>query len=254
MLHKTLETKTSIQTDLGEFSALAATYQLDRVGDQIIPGAFAKSIEQWKASERNLPLHWDHEGSADSIIGYVNPASMVETKDGLYVEGRLDLEGSETAREAWRSMKNNAVALSFGYLATVQHKREDGVNELRELDVFEISVVAAPANPHTRFLSLKNASAVKVTYKTPPNAEVLIEQSEGNDEEPEGTNAQAEESQKANSAPQDSLERDSIDLAIKNAVEGLPSQPRVEEPKPEQLDAVELERLSYEAVLKAAQF
>ena len=49
------------------------------------------------------------------------------------------------------------MSLSFGYLATDKATREDGVQELRELDLFEISLVAAPANADTRILSYKSA-------------------------------------------------------------------------------------------------
>lgn len=44
-------------TDLGEFEALAATYDIDRVKDQIVFGAFAKTIAAWRASGKRLPVH-----------------------------------------------------------------------------------------------------------------------------------------------------------------------------------------------------
>jgi HK97 family phage prohead protease len=73
------------------------------------------------------------------VIGSIDPATMVEREDGLYVEGTLDIEDSELAREAWRSVKRNRVSLSFGYLVVDQHERSDGVKELRQLDLFEIT-------------------------------------------------------------------------------------------------------------------
>ena len=115
-------------TELGEFTAIAATYDIDRVKDQIVPGAFERTIAQWRASGKNLPVHWNHSGAAKDVIGAIDPAAMREIPDeGLYVEGKLDLEESEVAREAWRSMKNNAVSLSFGYLATKTRRRKDGI-------------------------------------------------------------------------------------------------------------------------------
>jgi hypothetical protein len=42
-------------TDLGEFEAIAATYDIDRVKDQIVFGAFAKTIAAWRASGKRLP-------------------------------------------------------------------------------------------------------------------------------------------------------------------------------------------------------
>ena len=64
---------------------------------------------------------------------------------------------AEAAREAWRSMKNNAVSLSFGYMISKSRDREDGIRELLGVDLFEISIVPHPANEDTRFLELKGA-------------------------------------------------------------------------------------------------
>jgi HK97 family phage prohead protease len=154
MLHKTVKA-TATTTDQGEFTAIAASYSVDRVNERIIPGAFEKTLMAWRTSGKNIPLHWDHQGEASNVIGYIDPAAAQETDQGLYVEGRVDLENSDTAREAWRSMKNNSVALSFGYLPKTR-KGKDGVTEITEIDLFEISIVPAPANPDTKLLSLKS--------------------------------------------------------------------------------------------------
>ena len=75
-------------------------------------------------------MHWNHSAAAADIIGAIDPAAMREVPDdGLYVEGKLDLQHSEVAREAWRSMKNNAVSLSFGYV-TVKTRPRGGINDL----------------------------------------------------------------------------------------------------------------------------
>lgn len=157
MNHKTLETKAVI-TDRGEFTAIAAAYNVDRVKDEIKHGAFAKTIHAWKSQGRDIPLHWDHKGDPHNIIGSVYPHTMEEVGQGLQVGGKVDLEDSELAREAWRHMKANRVALSFGYLATKVKKRADGVQELKEIDLYEISVTPHPVNPDTKFLSLKSST------------------------------------------------------------------------------------------------
>jgi uncharacterized protein len=154
--HKAVEAQTHVANDLGEFSALAATYDVDRVKDRIRFGAFEKTIADWQASGKRVPLHWEHRGEAKNVIGSANPASMREVAGlGLYVEGKLDLDHSEVAREAWRSMKDNRVGLSFGYM-TVKSQRRDGIKDLLELDLFEISIAQHPANPHTRILEMKS--------------------------------------------------------------------------------------------------
>jgi len=143
-------------TDRGEFTAIAAAYTVDRVKDQIIRGAFNATIERWRASGKRVPLHWDHRGEAANVIGSVDPATMRETAEGLQVSGRLDIDSSDTAREAWRSMKNGTMSLSFGYITTKRRKRSDGINELQELDLFEISIAPHPANPDTRIVEMKS--------------------------------------------------------------------------------------------------
>jgi Escherichia/Staphylococcus phage prohead protease len=140
------------------FSAIAAAYTVDRVKDRIVPGAFEKTIAQWRASGKRIPLHWDHRGDAANVIGSIDPAATREVDRGLYVEGKLDLQDSDVAREAWRSMKNDAVSLSFGYV-TLKTRKRGGINDLLELDLFEVSIVPHPANPDTRVLSTKAALA-----------------------------------------------------------------------------------------------
>jgi HK97 family phage prohead protease len=166
--HKALKATTRVGTDLGQFSALAAAWSPDRDGDQIVRGAFAASIERWQASGKSVPLHWAHKGDAEYIIGYVDPASMRETREGLFVRGKLDLEHSEVAREVWQLVKQNVVGLSFGYLTTDPVKRADGIQELRELDLFEISLTPAPANPDTRILSFKSTEPAEPELEPAP--------------------------------------------------------------------------------------
>ena len=157
MIHKTIKARATTTTDQGSFEAIAAAYSVDRVGDRIVPGAFSKSIERWQASGKQVPLHWNHQGEPEDIIGAIDPATMEETELGLKVAGKVDLDGSEKGREAWRSMKAGTMSLSFGYMV-VSEKQADDANELHELDLFEISVVPGPANADTRFLSLKSMS------------------------------------------------------------------------------------------------
>jgi uncharacterized protein len=143
-------------TDRGEFIAIAAAYTVDRANERIVPGAFQATIVRWRGSGKMIPLQWNHSGAAEDVIGVVVPAEMRETEFGLQVVGRLDLDGSSVAREAWRLMKKDAVSLSFGYLVVEAGQGVDGVRELKALDLFEISLVTAPANPDTRIVSMKS--------------------------------------------------------------------------------------------------
>lgn len=108
--------------------------------DRIRFGAFEKTIAEWQASGKRVPLHWEHRGEAKNVIGSADPTRMREVAGlGLYVEGKLDLDDSAVAREAWGSMMDNRVGLSFGYM-TVKSQRRDAINDLLELDLYEISL------------------------------------------------------------------------------------------------------------------
>ena len=161
MQHLTLKAA-STATDLGEFSAIAASYSIDRQRERVQFGAFRRTIDAWKGRGGEIPLHWNHSSKAEDIIGTVDPASMHEEEGvGLHVRGRLDIENSEVAREAWRSMKRNAVGLSFGFLTVASH--EDGeIKVIDEVDLFEVTITPAPANADTRILSTKAAGGSPV--------------------------------------------------------------------------------------------
>jgi HK97 family phage prohead protease len=88
--------------------------------------------------------------------------STPRTDQGLYVEGKLDIEDSELAREAWRSVKANRIGLSFGYLVENERVGPDGVKELTELDVFEVTLTSTPANADARVLSTKSVTPIRV--------------------------------------------------------------------------------------------
>jgi HK97 family phage prohead protease len=165
MQHLAVKAAVESVTDQGIFEAIAAAWTVDRDREQIRRGAFADTIRRWQASGKQLPLHREHSAAAEDIIGSIDPHSMHELDAGLYVQGRLDLDESETAREVWRSMKAGRLGLSFGFLATETSDRGDGVKVIEAIDLFEVSVTAAPANADTRILSTKAAVAAVPTIE-----------------------------------------------------------------------------------------
>lgn len=152
MQHLAVKATATPTIDLGEFEALVATWDRDREGDVIAPGAFAKSIADWQSVGRLVLLHWSH--LADDIVGHVDPASMHETADGLEVAGRVDLD-TDRGRSVWRLVKASTVGFSFGYLPTKTRQR-DATRELLELDIYEVSITPAPMNNRTRVISTKS--------------------------------------------------------------------------------------------------
>jgi hypothetical protein len=83
-------------------------------------------------------------------------------------------------------VKRNRVGLSFGFMTTDSAQRDDGVKELRSVDLFEITLTGAPANSDTRVLSAKSvaereheaiADAFAQAFSTKPElSDLTIEQ------------------------------------------------------------------------------
>jgi HK97 family phage prohead protease len=149
----------------GQFSAYASVFgNVDSYGDVVVKGAFANDLQRWKDSGNPIPLLFGHNMSdPDYNIGHV--VSAVEDDKGLLVTGQLDLENPK-AMQTYRMLKGKRVnQMSFAYdvLDSDSVEVADGLkaNELRELKLYEVSVVTIGANQETEVLAVKaNAEAL----------------------------------------------------------------------------------------------
>lgn len=155
-MHRKTVPLTGIKTaDLGEgeFEGFASTFgNVDHQGDRVMPGAFTKSI----ASGRVVPLAWMHRtDDPRNFVGEVVEAT--EVREGLKIRGRFDID-NEHGAAAYRQVKSRRVdALSIGYAINVATKGKDGANELRDLDLIEVSVVTRGANDRALITAAKSA-------------------------------------------------------------------------------------------------
>lgn len=256
MQHITKAATVTATTDRGEFTAIAAAYTVDRVGDRIVHGAFGKTIAHWQTSGKRVPLHWDHRGEASNVIGSVDPATMEEIEGvGLKVSGTVDVKDSDVAREAWRSMKNGAMSLSFGYLVPdgMEKKGKDGANELHEIDLFEVSIVPAPANPDTRILSMKSAEAADQMLEMLQEVKAQVDKLGQDVEDLKGSKAEVT-GKETKSRPVDPLRQQAEKTALDIASGGLDQLPHRQEPAPEPapdlVDLGELKQKSRDLMLQ----
>lgn len=119
------------------FAGYAALFdRADKGGDIIRKGAFAKALE--RAGE--VPLLWQHKAGA--VIGKVE--QLREDARGLRVIASV---GDARASRLLGSGKVDG--LSFGYRVR-EAKSGDGLRELIELDLVEVSLVANPMQPKAR--------------------------------------------------------------------------------------------------------
>lgn len=157
-----IKTKTyDIKADNGTITGYASTWirEPDSYGDIVAKGAFAESIEQIKAEGRVLPLLFNHDGDdLDKYIGTV--VNLEEDDHGLKFDATFDAT-PEAQRARELTMDGRLAKFSFAYdvLDQAEVTLEDGrkANELRKLNIHEVSLVLYPANPDTSVVSVKAA-------------------------------------------------------------------------------------------------
>lgn len=135
--------------DAGALSALAWPFggKGDRIGDVILPGAFAKA-------KFPLPMLFAHDQR--SPIGVWTEGE--EKADGYYLKGRLLVEEVTLAREVRALIKAQAVkGVSIGFRTLKWDRKAEGGREIKDLELLESSIVAIPMHPGARVTSAKTA-------------------------------------------------------------------------------------------------
>jgi HK97 family phage prohead protease len=131
----------------GELEGYASVFgNIDQGGDVVVPGAFTRTLDAWRASAQPLPLIADHDLSTGGLIGSVKDAH--EDKTGLWV--RAVFSGTDRAQDIRKKMiEGHLRGMSFTYEA-VKHRMGDlagkSVRFLQELRLFEATVTPFPMN------------------------------------------------------------------------------------------------------------
>jgi hypothetical protein len=140
------------------FKGYASTFgNEDSYGDVLEPGAFAKTIT---AAGSTLPMLWQH--ATDEVIG-VYPR-LAENSSGLAVTGRIAL-ATQRGREAYTLLKMGAIkSMSIGF--TIPDGKADfdqatQTRRIREVRLWEISLVTFPANAEAAITSVKRRQSAQ---------------------------------------------------------------------------------------------
>lgn len=155
-----IKTKTfEVKADHGTISGYASTWtrEPDSYGDIVAKGAFSEHIAQIKEEGRVLPFLFNHK--ADDLSAYIGTVIELKEDDhGLYFEGTFD-DTPEGQRARELALDGRLCKFSFAYdvLESGEVTLEDGrkANELRKLNIHEVSLVMYPANPDTSVVSVK---------------------------------------------------------------------------------------------------
>ena len=141
--YRSLALEVKSLTSEGLFHGYASTYEVDRHKDQIMPGAFARSLSGWRKQGAWPFLLWYHR--ADQPLGHW--CTMREDRRGLFVQGQLMLNLAR-AQEVYTLMHKGVVrGLSIGFEPMVFRLCERiGVRKIYQVHLVEVSVVTMPAN------------------------------------------------------------------------------------------------------------
>lgn len=131
-----------------EVAGYASTFggEPDSYGDVIAKGAFLSSL----VKRPNVRLLWQHDMAEP--IGKV--IGLHEDDKGLF--GQWSLVPTDTGTKAHQLLSAGLVdSLSIGFMDAASDFTEDGTRVLREIDLFEVSLVTVPANINAVVTSFK---------------------------------------------------------------------------------------------------
>ncbi len=137
----------------------------DKAGDVLVKGCFSKSIrERGPESQANdkILLLWMHDMSEP--IGKV--MRLEEDERGLYFEAKIDeIELGDRAIKQLESGTLNQFSIGYSYVWE-NCEWEDDTNTLyvKEVKLYELSVVSIGCNAETEYLGLKSAEDYEEAY------------------------------------------------------------------------------------------
>ncbi|OPZ65900.1 MAG: Caudovirus prohead protease [Firmicutes bacterium ADurb.Bin506] len=137
----------------GIFSGYAAIVgNLDDGGDIIEAGAFTKTIAEGWERVKILALH------NDCWLPIGRPLELREDAKGLYIKAKVS--DTTTGRDVKVLLKDGVLCeLSIGYDPIVFDYDEHGIRHLREVKLWEVSVVTWAMNPEATITGYKAAEA-----------------------------------------------------------------------------------------------
>lgn len=124
---------------------------VDLGGDVVVPGAFKRTLSDHKKSGTLPSMFWMHQ--PDKVAGVWH--DMKEDSKGLYVRG--ELAATPLGDEMRTLLKMKAVrGLSIGYAVNESDYDRDGNRLLKQVDLWEVSLVSLAMNPLAQVEAVKS--------------------------------------------------------------------------------------------------
>lgn len=163
----------SVDLEEGVISGYASVFgNVDSYGDIVVKGAFSKSIKKIEKTGKVISVFYGHN-MEDPRANIGRVTELREDSHGLLFKAQLDLSGDTYGRLVYEQLKDGRLdSLSFGFSVISGANTEAGY-ELRELELYEISVVPIPANGEAliteikagRAISAKNMDLIRRAYE-----------------------------------------------------------------------------------------
>lgn len=143
----------------GTVTGYASTFDRDPdcYGDVVAKGAFAKTLERWEGLGKPIPLLYGHDTlDPKHNIGRVVKAE--EDERGLLVTAEFDPDNDLAQYARKLVAEGRLYQFSFAFDPVDQGPVDLGgakANEIREVDLYEVSLVQIPANQHATVEGVK---------------------------------------------------------------------------------------------------
>jgi HK97 family phage prohead protease len=161
--------KESLNPETRIFEGYAATWDLDSGNDVIVKGAFAKTLNERGGKIKVLWQHYDPIGI---------PLEMREDDKGLWVKAKIS--ATALGNEALELIKDGVIdSMSIGY-SPIEDKTDfvGGIRYLREIKLYEFSVVTFPMNEEAVITGVKRLISKNINSNLITDLEALLEKYE----------------------------------------------------------------------------
>ena len=153
---------TAEENNIFTFEGYASTFNnVDHGDDIVIRGAFSNSLTK----NSQVPILWQHQMS--EVIGV--SVQLYEDDKGLFIKGNLPKDDTLVSGRIIPQMKVGSIKeMSIGFFTKNYDRAKDGIRLLKEIDLFEVSLVTKAMNSQalvTGFKSFETLRDIEQTLK-----------------------------------------------------------------------------------------
>lgn len=156
----------------GSIEGYASTWvrEPDSYGDVVKAGAFSRTLEERWNGGKGIPLLWAHQ--MDNISSYIGTANAIEDDKGLFFNASFDdTDEAQRVRDLYKDGRLSKFSFAFDVRESGGVVLEDGkkANELRDLELYEISCVCVPANDDAGVVAVKSIEPAETPEPADPD-------------------------------------------------------------------------------------